>query len=412
LSPVTLRCGNSCGTINVGNGLGTYTKFSWSNGDTTQIARVCQRGLYTVTVTNGYGCSASGTTVVDSVQVMFLNTSMHQYANCEGHRGIIRIDGVVGGVQAGLRYWIDNRPAQAQTDTLLRNISAGRHIVWARDSIGCTASDTLIVAQADTILPPLKIAAHAITSDCDGKNGKIVIDTAQGGAGQPYSFKFNNTPAAPSNSLIFAGLNTGDYVVSAIDTLFCKDTLRLNVPQQYYPELYYLAHEPLIFVGESSELRPNVTRGHLIQWLWNNPTDLSCTHCEKPIAKPEITTTYTVTATDDNTCSVTRTVTVQVRSRLDVYAPNIITPNNDGKNDVFTLYAGHSLSHIGLLQVFDRWGELIYENRHFSPSSERDGWDATFKGKPVPSDVYIWRAELDFSDGQSGTMQGDVTVVR
>jgi hypothetical protein len=65
LAPVTLRCGNSCGTIDVGNGLGTYTKFVWSNGDTTQTASVCQRGLYTVTVTNGYGCSATGTTVVD-----------------------------------------------------------------------------------------------------------------------------------------------------------------------------------------------------------------------------------------------------------------------------------------------------------------------------------------------------------
>ncbi len=412
LSPVTLRCGNSCGTINVGNGLGTYTKFRWSNGDSTQIAKVCQRGLYTVTVTNGYGCSATGTTVVDSVQVMFLNTSMQQYANCQGNKGIIRIDSVIGGVQRGLRYWIDNLPAQAQTTSPIYNINAGRHIVWARDSIGCTASDTLIIARADTILSPLKIAAHTIIGDCDGKNGIIVIDTAQGGAGQPYTFKFNNTLIPSSGSMIFGGLNTGDYLVSVNDTLFCRDTLLLNIPQRYYPKLQYTAHEPLIFVGESSELRPTVTRGRLIQWLWNNPADLSCYHCEKPIARPEITTTYTVTATDDNTCSVTRTVTVQVRSRLDVYAPNIITPNNDGKNDVFTLYAGHSLARIRVLQVFDRWGELIYENRNFPPSSERDGWDAIFKGKSVPADVYIWRAELDFSDGQTGRMQGDVTIIR
>jgi gliding motility-associated-like protein len=413
LAPVTLRCGNSCGTIDVGNGLGTYTKFVWSNGDTTQTASVCQRGLYTVTVTNGYGCSATGTTVVDSVNLMFLHTSTAQLADCQGNNGHVQIDSVIGGVQRGLRYWVDNQAATAQTDSLFRGIRAGTHILWARDSIGCIASDTLRVNRLDTLLPRVKIKAHTIPADCDGRNGTIVLDEIQGGVGAPYTFSLNNAVISLADSLNFRGISIGNHYLTAIDTVFCTDTLLLTMPQRYYPELQYLAYNPLIYVGEKSELRPTVTRGSLVQWYWDNVTsDMSCYRCERPYVSPEITTTYTVTVTADNTCSLTRTVTVQVRSRLDVYAPNIITPNGDGNNDVFTLYAGHSLARIRLLQIFDRWGGLIFENRNFPPSSERSGWDGTFKGQILPVDVYVWHAELDFSDGQTETISGDVSIVR
>ncbi len=413
LSPVTLRCGGSCGTIDVGNGLGTYSKYRWSNGDSTQIANVCLRGLYTVTVTNGYGCSATGTTVVDSVNTMHLDASLFKNADCEGKRGAAKIDLVTGGIQIALKYWADNNTSQAQRDSTIRNLNAGRHIIWARDSIGCIASDTILIPRSDTILPPIKITAHAIIGDCNGNNGTVVIDGAMGGTGSPYSFSFNNVIIPNNGSMVFDSLKTGQYTILVSDSLRCKDTLQLLVPQRYYPELNYNAYEPVILVGEAAELRPDLTRGNIIAWTWDaHDTEISCMHCKTPTVKPEVTTTYIVTVTDDNTCTLTRTVTVIVKSRLEVFAPTVITANNDGQNDVFTLFAGHSLANIKVLQIYDRWGGLVFENKNFAPSNEREGWDATVKGKLVELGVYVWRAELEFSDGQKGEMHGDVTVFR
>ena len=581
LPALSLRCGNGCGPIDVGNGLGTYNAFRWSNGDSTQIARACTQGLYTVTVTNGYGCTATGTTVVDSLLNMYVTSGMRNFANCEGNDGRITVNSVTGGAQRGLQYWLDNNDFAAQSNTLFQNVTAGVHIVWARDTIGCLCSDTInipradtvlpkinlqlnslygncdgnngqiniisavggaqggftywldnnssqsqstpnfmgvssgphvvwvqdslrcrnsdtiivakadtilpkiklqlnslygncegnngkiniisavggaqggftywldnnslqaqsspnfvgvssgshvvwvqdslrcrnsdtiIVAKADTILPKVKIKARTLTADCDGKNGTIIIDKATGGAGAPYTFTFNNIAIANNNNLTFNGLNTGAYIVTALDSLRCKDTAQVVVPQLYYPELVYTARAPLIFVGETAQLIPIVTRGYIIRWDWEvSSYPQSCLRCKEPFVTPDVTTTYTVTVTDDNTCIVTRSVTVQVKSKLPVYAPNVISANDDGTNDVFTLYAGKSLSNIRLLQVFDRWGELIFEGKNLRPNIDKDGWDGTFKGKPALAGVYVWRAELDYSDGQTGALQGDITVVR
>lgn len=53
--------------------------------------------------------------------------------------------------------------------------------------------------------------------------------------------------------------------------------------------------------------------------------------------------------------------------------PNTITPNGDGINDVY-LRGWH-------IQIYNRNGILIYEGK--------DGWDGTYKGKPVASDTYF-----------------------
>src|ERR1700677_1119286 len=47
-------------------------------------------------------------------------------------------------------------------------------------------------------------------------------------------------------------------------------------------------------------------------YSWAPPTGLSCTNCQNPIATPTITTSYTVTVTDNNGCTVTAKVRVKV----------------------------------------------------------------------------------------------------
>ena len=62
------------------------------------------------------------------------------------------------------------------------------------------------------------------------------------------------------------------------------------------------------------------------------------------------------------------------------------------------------------LQVFDRWGEPVYEKLDFQPNDPTIGWDGTFKGENLPPAVFVWWAEVLFVDGVSKIYKGDVTL--
>lgn len=68
-----------------------------------------------------------------------------------------------------------------------------------------------------------------------------------------------------------------------------------------------------------------------------------------------------------------------------LHVPNSFTPNNDGINDVFLpVLAGPVGTY--LLEIFDRWGELIH-----STTDPNAGWDGSFNGTLVQDGVYIWK---------------------
>ena len=59
------------------------------------------------------------------------------------------------------------------------------------------------------------------------------------------------------------------------------------------------------------------------------------------------------------------------------------------------------------LFIYNKWGELLFES-----TDVRIGWDGTYRGKLVNQDVYVWKANVKFSDGTELTQAGDVTVLR
>ncbi|GAB4406115.1 MAG: hypothetical protein OHK0039_07600 [Bacteroidia bacterium] len=94
-----------------------------------------------------------------------------------------------------------------------------------------------------------------------------------------------------------------------------------------------------------------------------------------------------------------------VRVESKIYAPNAFTPNNDGINDVFYLSGYHVQSlH---LQVFSRWGLLLFETYDIS-----QGWDGTYKGQPVGEGVYVYVVRGVRFNGQTFTEKGSLTLIR
>ena len=57
-------------------------------------------------------------------------------------------------------------------------------------------------------------------------------------------------------------------------------------------------------------------------------------------------------------------------------------------------------------KVFDKWGQLIYDN------ANNVGWDGTYKGKALPPDVYAYFLEVDIDNCKVVQDKGNVTLIR
>ncbi|MCP4269205.1 MAG: gliding motility-associated C-terminal domain-containing protein, partial [Candidatus Brocadiaceae bacterium] len=88
--------------------------------------------------------------------------------------------------------------------------------------------------------------------------------------------------------------------------------------------------------------------------------------------------------------------------------PNAFSPNGDGFNDYFTLYAGKSVKMIKLLQIYDRWGGLVFKQETFLTNNEHFGWN----GKNAEVGVYVYFAEVELNDGSKEILKGEVMLIR
>ena len=75
-----------------------------------------------------------------------------------------------------------------------------------------------------------------------------------------------------------------------------------------------------------------------------------------------------------------------------------------------TIFGGPEVTNIQMLRIFSRWGELVFERESFLPNDPLLGWDGRFRGRTLPSGVYIWIAKINFVDGESFEYSGDVII--
>jgi gliding motility-associated-like protein len=91
----------------------------------------------------------------------------------------------------------------------------------------------------------------------------------------------------------------------------------------------------------------------------------------------------------------------------DLYAPNAFSPNDDGLNDVFSVFGGEGVASVRLLRVWDRWGGLVFEGRDL-PADGSAGWD----GRGCQPGQYTWQYEARLSSGRPVVGAGTVLLVR
>jgi len=103
------------------------------------------------------------------------------------------------------------------------------------------------------------------------------------------------------------------------------------------------------------------------------------------------------------------TVTIRVEEADNLMpcdAPNIITPNNDGMNDSFSLPCLDTDDYPAAnLKIFNRWGDKIFEEDGY-----KNTWSGEYKGRQTPTGTYYYLLQLDPNSEEC--MQGYFTLTR
>ncbi|MBK9255183.1 MAG: gliding motility-associated C-terminal domain-containing protein [Saprospiraceae bacterium] len=243
---------------------------------------------------------------------------------------------------------------------------------------------------------------------CDQDFVTLSIRSVQGGT-PPYSFSTNNVNRFNINQL--TQLAPGFHHVTIRDANECTLTKEIFVERI---ERLNISTGPDLNIewNDKDTLKLNINKPEedIVSIIWSPSVGLSCTDCLNPFVQTNQNMTYSVEVTDKFGCVATDQISVRVRLLKEVTAPNIMSPSGHQSNRLFTLY-GKNVLRIDNLQIYSRWGELIYTINDLEPNKPELGWDGTFKSLIVQPGVFIWIATVRFVDESTEVFKGDVTII-
>jgi gliding motility-associated-like protein len=405
---LTVTVGAAPFTYTVLQGATTVATGTVSALNTAAIIQNLPAGNYTVQVASPNGFSTS----VSAAVIQLIAPGLTTIANSNYSGFDVRCPGAADGTalatatggQSPYSYSWSNGGNTAQISGLL----AGAYSATVTDANGCTGVSTVVLTE-----PTLLELSFVVNDlDCFGENdGAIQIQTS--GGAPPYQFSLNGGAVQAEN--LFVGLNAGVFTLEVTDANNCmqEDAIVVNAA---VPLDVDLGDDIKIGLGDQAVLQAvvNVPFDSILSVVWTPPlVDEECPNCLTHVVAPFVSTVYSVTVEALNGCTDEDKVTVIVDRRRQIYVPNIFSPNDDGANDLFSIYAKPgTVRKVVSLQIFDRWGNALYSLEDFLPNSPTIGWDGSYKGSPMNPGVFVWVAEIEFIDGEKETFKGDVTIVR
>ncbi|MBW8049972.1 MAG: T9SS type A sorting domain-containing protein [Cytophagales bacterium] len=200
--------------------------FTWQWDDpllqTDSIADSLGSGVYTVVVTDAYGCVDSGNAVVNSAGGAVLSITDTAMVSCFGDsNGSATV--TPSGATPPYSYLWNTFPVQ--TDSIVTGLAVGSYTVSVTDSGGvCISFITVDITQPNSITLNSSAANVSCFNDTNGS-----VSVTAGGGTPGYTYLWNTTP--PQITPTATGLSAGTYTVLVTDTNFCVDSASVVVTQ-------------------------------------------------------------------------------------------------------------------------------------------------------------------------------------
>lgn len=300
---------NGSATVTAGGGSQNYT-YNWSNGKLTPSITGLSAGVYTVTVTDSEGCTATSSATISQL-VLSANVNVMPQTIPGVNNGSATVIGA-GGTSPYSAKW-----SNGAMTTTINNLAPGSYTVTLTDAQGCTVVKTANVNAANCILNGTISGTNV---SCFGSNnGTATINLSS--FLNPITYAWSNGGAAKT----VTGLAPGTYTVTATDGSGCQvtQTIQITGPQQLLASIVSQSnvHCPGTADGSITAGATGGTQPYTYLWS-NNSSSASISNLNPG--------TYTLTVTDAKSCTNTMSaqvsspspITITVVQKTDVSCPN------------------------------------------------------------------------------------------
>lgn len=262
------------------------------------------------------------------------------------------------------------------------------------NSAGCfdTAMYTVVVDS-----PVFNIFDTVVNVSCfGGHDGRIAVFVDRP---MPYAYNWSNGGDTTSIN----SLTIGTYTLTVTNTASgCYETESYIVTQPELLTASVLTAPDSCFAGSGWATLTVAGGVYPYHYLWNNSAADSAVTGLMP-------GTYSVTVTDMHSCEVHVEAIVAEDSCFEIRIYDVITPNGDGVNDVWVI-EGLSRYPQNTVQIFDKWGDLVYETSNY-----RNEWYGQGKESALlPDGTYFYLIKLNTRNrtGGENVFKGTVLIKR
>jgi len=290
------------------------------------------------------------------------------------------------------------------TSAFISNLAAGTYEVVVTDANECETSASISISEPSTGVSGTITTKHL---QCYMSNDGQLIAQGMGGSGH-YSYQWSGPNGYISfSALTEENLAAGIYLLTITDSSNCS----------YYTQTTLTQPDPIHFTIENSQgpscvgnydgyiVLSEISGGTPPYWIRVSGTDFFWEQQDLFIDSL-YADTYRIDIIDANNCLQIGESVIVLLIDANISClriPAAFSPNGDGYNDEWQIDNLHLFPKV-LVQVYNRWGQLLYEGNKNSPF-----WDGTFNGNPIPTGAYIYHIDL-YESGNP--VSGIVTIIR
>jgi gliding motility-associated-like protein len=270
---------------------------------------------------------------------------------------------------------------------------SGKYYVLVTNTDGCTHLDSVTVS-----VNPKPLAATSFSNNtiCSGDDIQL---TANGGTVYKWlpvtglsSDIIANPIASPADTL--------QYMVIVSNQFSCSDTAYIALDVIESPSANAGADKTII-TGSPVQLS-GIVSGQDVSYSWSPATTINNIQSLRPIVTPPADADYILTVISNLGCGVASDA-VHIFVYKDVFIPTAFTPNNDGKNDTWSIPALNAFTNIDM-SIYNRAGQVVYQTKNsYRP------WDGNYNDVPLPPGAYVYM--IDLKQG-TGIKKGVVMIIR
>jgi gliding motility-associated-like protein len=269
----------------------------------------------------------------------------------------------------------------------IQNSSVGQHIIYyTTPSTNCpfTTTDTIVIQSVDNPLFIYNDTAFCITDN----NPTPTIYGTQGGTFYNYSgIEFIDSVTGEIN-LIQSDLGYHNIIYVTPDTL-CSDTLEITI-LILAPQTANAGNDQNLIFNFETYLEGNEALNGIGTWSGNGSYNIE--NVNDPytqVSNLQLGANILIWEIDDQVCPVSiDSVTITIK---DLIVPQIITPNNDGKNDY--LFIKNIDLFNNSIEIYNRWGQLVYTIDNYQ--NDWEGIDES--GNQLMNDTYFYIIKIEGS---------------